>query len=82
MAAPFFLKLKLKLLPTSFKVSKICQDPVIIAKFAHPVENPRELNNLGDPEFYSIENNFLNVTPRKSIEQLKDCIDVSLLLIL
>ena len=63
MAAPFFLKLKLKLLPTlnfdtSFKVSKICQDPVIIAKFAHPVENPRELNNLGDPEFYSVENDF------------------------
>ena len=63
----------------TFKVSKICSDPVIISKFGDPTIIAKLITQQTEPEFYSAENDFLEVTPRKSIEQLKDCTDVSLL---
>ena len=69
-------------LEPSFKVSKICYDPLIISKFLDSFvcsEKPSaEIPIAEKPgHYYSTENDFLKITARKTIEELKDCREVS-----
>ena len=88
----FLFKVEVKIgfkshLEPSFKVSKICYDPLIISKFLDSfvysekssAEKPSAEKLIAEKlgHYYSTDDDFLKITTRKTIEELKDCREVS-----
>ena len=60
-----------------FKVSKVCYDACIIAKFKESPANSQSVTIKTDLQYSTIMDEFLNANPRMSIELLEDCTTVS-----